>query len=239
MQKNRLDIIFENDDFVAINKPSGMLSIPDRKQSEVSLKDMLIRQYEKIFTVHRLDKGTSGVIIFAKNEETHKTLSQLFEARESEKYYFGLVHGSIPDEAGIIDAPMMEHPSKKGKMMTHAKGKDALTDYAVEERFKLFTWMQFRIHTGRTHQIRVHMQHVDYSIVCDELYGSGEPLKLSSLKRKFNLSKKYYEERPLLARLALHASLLKFVLRDEEFALEAELPKDLRATLQQLRKVNV
>ena len=85
----KLDILFENDFFIALNKPSGMLSIPDRKQSEPSLKDFLIAKYGQIFTVHRLDKETSGIIVFAKDEVTHKELSQLFEGREVQKFYLG------------------------------------------------------------------------------------------------------------------------------------------------------
>ncbi|MEP6845960.1 MAG: RluA family pseudouridine synthase [Panacibacter sp.] len=236
---NKPEIIFENEYFVAINKPTGLLSVPDRRQSEVSLKDILIQQYGNIYTVHRLDKGTSGVIVFAKNEVTHKQLSQLFEGRNVEKYYLGLVHGQIINEHGSIEAPIMEHPGKNGKMVIHQKGKHSLTDYEVLERFKLFSWIKLRIHTGRTHQIRVHMQHIGNSIVCDEFYGSGDPVLLSSLKRKFHLSKKEESERPLLSRLALHSSLLKFDLNGNHYAFEAELPKDLRAILQQLRKIQV
>jgi len=234
---NRPETIFENESFVVINKPSGLLSVPDRMQSEVSLKDMLLQQYGNIYTVHRLDKGTSGVIIFAKDETTHKGLSQLFEGRDVEKYYLGLVHGQMMHEQGSVDAPIMEHPGKNGKMVTNQKGKPSLTDYEVLESFKLFSWLKFRIHTGRTHQIRVHMQHIGHSIVCDEFYGTAEPILLSSLKRKFNLSKNEESERPLLSRLALHSSSLKFVLGGEQYFFEAELPKDLKATLQQLRKV--
>lgn len=234
---NKPEIIFENEYFVAINKPSGLLSVPDRMQSEVSLKDMLIQQYGSIYTVHRLDKGTSGVIVFAKNETTHKQLSQLFEGRDVEKYYVGLVHGQMIKEKGSIDAPVMEHPGKNGKMVINPKGKASLTDYEVLESFKLFSWLKFRIYTGRTHQIRVHMQHIGHSIVCDELYGTAEPILLSVIKRKFHLSKKEDSERPLLARLALHSSLLKFDLNGHHFEFEAELPKDLKATLQQLRKL--
>ena len=131
----------------------------------------------------------------------------------------------------------MEHPGKNGKMVTNQKGKPALTDYEVLESFRLFSWVKFQIHTGRTHQIRVHMQHIGNSIVCDELYGSAEPILLSSLKKKFHLSKKDDFEKPLLSRLALHSSLLKFSLNGEQFSFEAELPKDLKATLQQLRKL--
>jgi len=236
--KNKPETIFENEDFIVINKPSGLLSIPDRKQSEISLKDLLINNYEEIFTVHRLDKETSGVIVFAKNEQTHKQLSVLFEGRGVEKYYVGLVHGKMQDEEGTIDAPIMEHPVKKGRMITHAKGKPSETDYEVIENFRLYSFVRFQIHTGRTHQIRVHMQHIAHSIVCDELYGSDEPVYISSLKRNYHLSKNEEEERPILSRLALHSSQLKFDLNGEHYEFEAEIPKDLKATLQQLRKWN-
>ena len=229
-------IIFQNDDFIAINKPAGMLSIPDRKQSEVSLKDILINELGSIYTVHRLDKETSGVIVFAKGEESHKQLSQLFEEREVNKIYNGLVHG-IPHPAnGTVDAPIAEHFSKSGKMMVSAKGKPSITDYETVESFGVYSWMKFQIHTGRTHQIRVHMQHLGNSVVCDDLYGDGEPVYISKLKRNYHLSKKEDEEQPILKRLALHSALLEFTLNEKSYSLEAALPKDLRALLQQLRK---
>lgn len=231
-----LDIIYENESFIAINKPSGLLSIPDRLGEEISLKAILKEKYGNIFTVHRLDKDTSGIIVFAKDEETHKQLSQLFEGREMEKYYAGLVYGNMMTAKGSIDAPIMEHPGKATKMLTHAKGKISLTDYEVLESFRLYSWVQFRIHTGRTHQIRVHMQHIGHSIVCDDIYGDPKPVLLSAVKRNFKLSKTAEEERPILARLALHSYRLKFTLNNEDFDLEAEVPKDLRALLQQLRK---
>lgn len=231
-----LDIIFENEQFIAINKPSGLLSIPDRLGQEISVKDLLKQKLGSIYTVHRLDRDTSGVIVFAKTEEAHKDLSQLFEGREMEKYYVGLVYGQMMNTSGSIDAPIMEHPGKTTKMMTHAKGKVSLTDYEVLESFRLYSWVQFRIHTGRTHQIRVHMQHIGHSIVCDEIYGDAKPVLLSSLKKNFKLAKIAEEEKPILSRLALHSYQLKFTLDGETFELEAPLPKDLRAVLQQLRK---
>jgi 23S rRNA pseudouridine955/2504/2580 synthase/23S rRNA pseudouridine1911/1915/1917 synthase len=96
------EIIFENEDCIVLNKPSGLLSIPDRKQLEPNIKDLLLQKYGMIFTVHRLDKGTSGVIIFAKNETTHKELTQQFENRLTKKLYIGIVHGSIslPEKTG-------------------------------------------------------------------------------------------------------------------------------------------
>ncbi|MDM9327757.1 RNA pseudouridine synthase, partial [Enterobacter hormaechei subsp. steigerwaltii] len=106
---------------------------------------------------------------------------------------------------GSIDAAIMEHPGKLAKMITHVKGKPSLTDYEVLESFRLYSWLQFHIHTGRTHQIRVHMQHIGHPIVCDELYGDPHPVLLSALKKKFKLSKAAEEEKPLLSRLALHS----------------------------------
>jgi len=230
------EVLLENDLFIAINKPSGLLSIPDREGKEVSLKIMLEAKLGKIFTVHRLDKDTSGVIVFAKDEQTHKQLSKLFESRAVEKFYVGLVNGILQQQEGTVDAGIMEHPVKKGWMVTHQKGKAAVTDYAVLENFRLFSWMQFQIHTGRTHQIRVHMKHMGHSIVCDDLYGDGKPILLSEIKRNFKLSKSEEEERPILARLALHSWKLRFTLNGQDFEIEAAVPKDLRAVLQQLRK---
>jgi 23S rRNA pseudouridine1911/1915/1917 synthase len=232
-------ILFENTDFVVLNKPSGMLSIPDRIQSQPSLKDFLIDKYGGIFTVHRLDKDTSGVIVFAKNVITHKHLSQQFEERSTNKIYTGLVLGKPAEQKAVIEEPIAEHFSQKGMMMTTAKGKPSVTEYKVLEQFRSFTWMQFKILTGRTHQIRVHMKHIGHSIACDELYGDAKPILLSSFKKKFNLSKSAEEERPILNRLALHAAQLSFKYAGgATHHFEAELPKDLRALLQQLRKWN-
>ena len=230
-------IIYEDENLIALNKPSGLLSIPDREGKDISLKKLLIEKYGNIFTVHRLDKDTSGLIVFAKNEVTHKHLSQQFEARQTEKIYLGLVLGSLAEKKGTIDAPIAEHPVKKGLMTVHRKGKESLTDYELLEDFKIFSWLQFQIHTGRTHQIRVHAKHIGHPVVCDDLYGDGKPILLSSLKHKFKLSKKELEERPILNRLGLHAvSLQLATTNNETVKLEAPLPKDLKALLQQLRK---
>lgn len=232
------DTIFENNDFIVINKPSGMHSIPDRMQSQVSLKDLLREKYGDIFTVHRIDKETSGIILFAKNATTHSALSSLFEKRNIEKYYLGIVHGQVEEMQGSIDFPIAEHPTKKGMMRVHAKGKTALTDYAVSEKFRSYTFVSFIIHTGRMHQVRVHIAELGNPIVCDKLYGTETPLLISTLKKNYHLAKKEDAERPILSRLALHAARIKFELNGQSFEFEAPLPKDMKATLQQLRKWN-
>jgi 23S rRNA pseudouridine955/2504/2580 synthase/23S rRNA pseudouridine1911/1915/1917 synthase len=119
-------IIAETADWITINKPSGLLSIPDRQGKEISLKQLLKEKYGNILVVHRLDKDTSGLIIFAKNEEAHKHLSKQFEERQTEKIYLGLVLGSPTSKKGSIDSPIMEHPVKKGLMVINRKGKRSI-----------------------------------------------------------------------------------------------------------------
>lgn len=237
VKKINPEIIFENDSFIAVNKPAGMLSIPDRMQSETSLKDILLDKYGMIYTVHRLDKDTSGIILFAKTEAAHKYFSRLFEERQIEKYYQGLVLGSPAEKKGTMDAPISEHPVQKGLMVVHRNGKPSVTDYQVVEEHNSFSLLQFQLHTGRTHQIRVHCKNMGHPLACDELYGDGKPILLSSIKKKFKLSKHDEEERPMLNRLALHSWRLKFTDEDgNPVDLQAELPKDIRALLQQLKK---
>lgn len=231
------DIIFENEQFIVLNKPAGLLSIPDRIGKDISLKVLLQQQYPAIYTVHRLDRDTSGLIVFAKDEATHKLLSQQFEERSTNKIYAGFVLGTIAPRSGHIDEPIAEHPAKKGMMMVHRKGKASFTEYETVEEFGAYSWVQFRILTGRTHQIRVHMQSAGHPIACDPLYGDGKPVYISSLKKNYKLSRSLEAETPMLNRLALHAWKLEFDdAAGARLSFEAPLPKDLRALLQQLRK---
>ncbi len=231
-------IIFENDDIVAVNKPAGLLTIPDRTQSERSLKDLLIDKYGSIFTVHRLDKDTSGLVIFAKNETAHKYYSSLFEERKIEKYYLGIVIGLPNTSSGMIDAPITEHPVHKGMMVVHRNGKPSSTGYEVLEANKHYSLVQFQLHTGRTHQIRVHAKNIGHPLACDELYGDGKPVLLSSFKKKFKLSKELEAEHPMIDRLALHS--YKLIFNDQSgkrMELTAEMPKEFRALMTQLKKI--
>jgi len=231
-------IIFENDDFIAVNKEPGMLTIPDRHDdTQMSLYKILNQQYGKIFIVHRLDRDTSGLILFAKNESTHKYLSQLFEQRNIEKKYLGIVRGSMPDKKGTVNEPIAEHPLKKGVMTISKKGKPSLTNYEVLEDYGIYSLIQFEIQSGRTHQIRVHTKSLGHPIICDSVYGDGKEILLSSFKKKYKLSQHDLEERPIISRLALHSHSLKFTdIHQKDLFIEAPLPKDMKALLQQLKK---
>ena len=235
----QLEILYEDSDLIVVNKPAGMLVIPDRFNNELpSLNKHLEAKLEQhIWVVHRLDRDTSGVICFAKNEVMHRYLSILFQEHEVNKFYAGLVVGRVTPQEGRIESPISEHPFVKGKMIVAKKGKLAVTDYKVVEQWLLYSLLQFQIHTGRTHQIRVHMQSIGNPIICDELYGDGKPFYLSSIKKKYKLSEKEESEKPLLSRLALHAYKLQFVKENgTEICVEAPLPKDLAACINQLTK---
>lgn len=234
------DILYEDDQMIAVSKPSGMLTLPDRHDEALqSLRGILEKHYGKIFVVHRLDKDTSGVIVFAKNEGTHKYLSKLFEGREIEKRYLGIVTGKPTSDNGTIDQPIAESTTRAGAMVINKRGKASVTDYTVLQRFRTYSLLQFHIHTGRTHQIRIHCKFMGHPIVCDPLYSDEKPILLSALKKKFKLGKDVEEERPLLNRLALHAFKLSFKTESgESLVLEAPLPKDMAATVKQLEKTS-
>jgi 23S rRNA pseudouridine1911/1915/1917 synthase len=230
-------IIFEDEEVVVLNKPAGMLTLPDRQKDALpNLRTVLDKAYGKIFVVHRLDKDTSGIIVFAKNENIHRELSMQFEERAVKKFYVGLVNGQLMEKQGTVNVPIAPHPNGKGMMVWHRTGKASVTDYEVLEDFTLYSWLRFQIHTGRTHQIRVHTKYLGHPLVCDDMYGDGKPFLLSSIKRNFKQGKFDLTERPMLNRVALHAEQIQLKINEKNFSWAAELPKDLRAVLQQLRK---
>jgi 23S rRNA pseudouridine1911/1915/1917 synthase len=233
------EIIFRTADYIFMNKPSGILSIPDRQAPDLpNVKRWLQKQEKNVFTVHRIDKDTSGCIMMALNAEAHRHASMQFEHRQVSKKYLGLVLGTPSQESGVIDKALMDHPTIKGKMTVNAKlGKQAITDYKVLESFAGYTLMEFTIHTGRMHQIRVHAAQLGCPIVCDPIYGQMEGIFISRLKKKFKLGKYIEEEQPILNRLALHAQFLTVKdLADQDVSVEAPLYKDMSATLNQMRK---
>lgn len=235
----KLEILFEDDQYIVVNKPSGVLSIADRHNEElISVAKILTQKYGKIFIVHRIDKETSGCLCFAKTESAHRHLSILFESRKIEKIYLGIIHGAFDEKSGVIEDAIMEHPVIKGKMIVNQKqGKPSVTEYNTLESFGMYSLVEYKILTGRTHQIRLHSANLGHPIVCDALYGLTNPVFISSLKKRYNLSKDELEERPILNRLALHAYKLKFTDENgKEISIEAPMSKDMNAMLKQCRR---
>ena len=169
-------ILLEDSALVVLNKPAGVLTIPDRYHTELpNLKGFLERKFGKIFPIHRLDKETSGVILFAKDPDTHKFLNTQFQNRSVSKKYLALVDGIMEPEQGVIDRPIA--PSKRPGLMTvHPKGKPAHTEYRVLEKFGRFSLVELEIKTGRTHQIRVHLQAKGYPLAVDSVYGKRDAI---------------------------------------------------------------
>lgn len=235
----KYELLHEDEDLLVVSKPSGLLSIPGRSGHSDNLRDQLERKFGSVLTVHRLDRETSGVICFARNEAAHRDLSIQFERHSADKFYLALVEGIVHHEEGEINKPIGEHASIPGKMCITNRGKPSLTFYRVLERFGAFTLVEALLKTGRTHQIRIHFQSIGYPLATDALYGRREALYLSEIKGKgFKLGKYAEEERPLLHRSALHAYRLRInhPRSGERMTFVAPPPKDFEAVLRQLRK---
>ncbi len=238
MPKSPLSILYQDDHIVAVNKPAGLLTLPDRFRQDIpNLRGQLIDMFGEIFVVHRLDKATTGVIVFAKNAEAHKEMSINFQNREVEKCYHAIVSGVVEKDTMDIDIPLSEDTNRKGLMKPSARGKESFTKINVKERFKIATLLECLPVTGRQHQIRVHLAAIGHPLLVDSDYGTLTEFKLSTIKRRFKVSKDE-EERPILTRTPLHAFSITFKhpATGESITIEAPYPKDYQALLQVLRK---
>ncbi|MCB0638904.1 MAG: RluA family pseudouridine synthase [Lewinella sp.] len=241
MGRSGFTILYEDEELLFVDKPAGLLSIPDRFSDELpSLSQQLQRAYGEVWTVHRLDRDTSGVMCFALTAEAHRHLSLQFSEHSPEKHYLALTEGRLPMEAGQLNYALAPDPRRPGAMRVQDRGKAAVTDFHVMELFQQFTLVDVHLQTGRTHQIRVHFQAFGHPLVADPLYGRREAFYLSAVKGKGYQLGREKTERPLLTRTALHAASLALLhpQTGEMIRAEAPLPKDMGAVVQQLRKWN-
>ena len=224
-----LDIIFENDDLLVVNKPAGMVVHPSAGHDTGTLVHAVlgydseiegIGGEERPGVVHRLDKETSGLILLAKNDRAHRWLQDQFRLRKVEKTYLALVDGAPPTPSGRVEASVGRDPRHRKKMaiMPPGKGREAVSEYVTLESFKEHTLLEFHPHTGRTHQIRLHCMFLGCPIVGDKVYGHR--------KQSIELDRHF-----------LHAARLKIVLPGEKDvrSFEAPLPDDLKVVLDSLR----
>ncbi|HHJ49944.1 MAG TPA: RluA family pseudouridine synthase [Phaeodactylibacter sp.] len=237
--KQPFNIIHQTEDTLVINKAAGLLSLPDRYNPALpNLYGLLHQKFEKVYVVHRLDKDTSGVMVFALTAEAHQNLSLQFQSRTVKKTYLALVEGCPQERRGSIQTGLEKVPGKAGRMRVNSRGKAAVTHYKVLQNWERYSLLSVSIETGRTHQVRVHLSHIGHPIVGDPFYGNGEGLLVSKIKgKRFRLGKNE-TERPLIARTALHAQKLGIALEGstELTTFEAPLPKDFRAAVKQLDK---
>ena len=238
LKKANVALLYKDENYIVVSKPSGLLSIQDRYKAEVeNLKQILLDEFGEIFTVHRLDKDTSGVICFARNLEAHKDLNEQFAQGEVRKIYWAFVSGRPAIDEGQVDMPILNDMKNSGRMLIHKEGKEALTYFRLIENYGNISLLECFPQTGRTHQIRVHCHYLGCPLLVDDLYHGVGEFYLSKVKRKFNFTK-YEEERPLVSRLTLHAKSLSFRKLDGEIlSVESELPKDLSALKKQLEKL--
>jgi len=213
-----IPVLFENDDIIAVEKPEKLASIPERNPEKISLLKILSDTLQRrFFVVHRLDKQVSGVILFAKNAETHRYLNLLFEQRKVHKTYMALVHGTIEGDGGLIETPLRRFGSgRMGEAV--GQGKPCVTEFTVEERLPGYTRVKVSPLTGRTHQIRAHFFGIGHPIVGDTLYGD------KSLQKTF-------------PRLMLHALSIRLLLAPvgQDVAVTSEIPISFSDVLRSLR----
>ena len=239
MSSHSLDILYEDDRVLVINKPAGLVVHPDGRTKETTLADMLVETYpdmkmvgepwtaptgEVIYRpgiVHRLDRETSGVLVIAKTQESYEYLKKQFQDHTVKKVYNAFVYGNIKEDAGVIDKPIgkskgdfRQWSAQPGSRGLH---REAITEFTVLKRGADVAYLELRPKTGRTHQLRVHLKAIHHPILCDALYAPNRPSLLG-----FN-------------RTALHARSITISLKEgEEKTFEAPFPEDFKEGIAQL-----
>lgn len=232
--------IFSDDDILVLNKRSGLCVAADRYDADAPRLDVAARaEFGNVLAVHRIDKDTSGIVLYARNESVHKNLCGQFQNHSVQKTYHCLVNGRPLWKTLEVDLPLLPDGDAHHRTIVDRKnGKKSVTEFSLLGTCGPYSWLEARPLTGRTHQIRAHLHAKNFSIVCDPLYGSNQRgIYLSELKRRYNGDP--YEERPLISRLALHAYKIEFIhpTTNSPMELSAPYPKDFEATRKQLRKL--
>ena len=229
-----LNVLHEDSCLLLVDKPAGLVVHPGAGNRSGTLANALAYHLEELSReetvrpgiVHRLDKGTSGLLVVAKTEQAHDLLSRQFARREVEKRYLALVHGSVEKDRGEIDVPIGRHPRSRTRISTRTrKPRPALTRYRVLSRHPGFTYVTVAPHTGRTHQIRVHLTHLGHPVVGDDTYGGRRLRQLPDSIRESDMVR--------MGRNFLHAASLAFVHpgTGRRVRFESPLPPELEAAL--------
>jgi 23S rRNA pseudouridine955/2504/2580 synthase/23S rRNA pseudouridine1911/1915/1917 synthase len=234
--KQQIGIIYQDENILVVNKPLGMLVIPDRNIHEnKTLVGILKNQLkQKLLVVHIIDRDTSGVLVFAKNPETHRNISAQFENSKIRKEYIALLSGVLEENKGTINKPLVTSGRNVNIDIT---GKESITDFKTLENFRSYTLVNALPLTSRKHQVRIHFWSLGHPLAIDGEYGVSDPIFLSSFKRNYKI-KKGKTEKPLISRLTLHAAALTLTPpgSSEEKTFEAPLAKDFEVVVKQLRK---
>lgn len=229
-----LDVVFEDEDIIVINKPSGMVVHPAPGNESGTLVNALLYHCKGSLSgingvirpgiVHRIDKDTSGLLVVAKNDESHVFLSSLLKDHGIKRVYHAIVVGHYRENNGTVNAPIARHPVDRKKMAVVSTGREAITHYEVIDEYPSFTYARFQLETGRTHQIRVHTSYIGHPIIGDEVYGGG--------KTTFEKNNK-----ALLDGQILHAKILSFPhpRTKETVTFECDLPSNFKALLERLK----
>ncbi|MDB6055629.1 MAG: Pseudouridine synthase [Verrucomicrobiales bacterium] len=231
-----LDVLFEDSDIIVLNKPAGLVVHPAAGHEDHTLVNALLHHCKGQLSgiggvarpgiVHRLDKDTSGCIIAAKTDQAHQGLASQFAERELSKIYLALLIGVMTEPKGVIRASITRHPTHRKQMTVQNSGREAHTSFVVLERMTTVTLVEATLHTGRTHQIRVHFKHVGYPLAGDIVYGSKPNIRLQE------------QTGIVIPRQMLHAKTLEIThpLTGRKMKFEAPLPQDFEDILTSFRK---
>ncbi|WP_285269889.1 RluA family pseudouridine synthase [Kaistella rhinocerotis] len=241
-----INIVYEDDDLVVVDKDPGMVVHPGHGNWDGTLVNALAYHFEKngaksdldrVGLVHRIDKDTSGLLVIAKTEYALSFLAKQFFDRKTRRLYWAFVWGNMADDEGTITGNIGRHPKNRLQMSVYedgSAGKHAVTHYKVIERFKYMTWVECKLETGRTHQIRAHFKHIGHTLFNDERYEGEQILKGVNLPKYRQFIKNVFE---VLPRHALHAHTLGFIhpTTKEEMYFESPMPEDMSAAVEKWR----